>query len=139
MACGDHIRVKRRFYWHHGIDCGEGRVIHYTGEPFHYGQGIVERTDLETFARGGTVEVVSYQHCALPETVVRRAESRLNESSYDLLDNNCEHFARWCKTGWHESKQVRRALRTVKMVGAVVVGGVAALTARHIYKRRGNF
>jgi len=27
MARGDHVRVKRRGYWHHGIDCGDGTVI----------------------------------------------------------------------------------------------------------------
>lgn len=139
MARGDHIRVKRRLYWHHGIDCGNGQVIHYTGEPFHRGQGIVERTDLETFARKGNVEIVSYKRCAMPEIVVRRAESRLNESSYDLLANNCEHFARWCKTGGHESRQVRRALRVVKVLGVVVAGGVAMLAARRFHKRRGEF
>ena len=138
MAYGDHIRVKRRLYWHHGIDCGEGRVIHYTGEPFCREQGIVERTDLESFARGGRVEIVKYTHCVSPEIVVRRAESRLNESCYDLLDNNCEHFARWCKTGWHESKQVRRALRVARMLG-IVAGGAAMLVAKRLHKNRGNF
>ena len=138
MACGDHIRVKRGLYWHHGIDCGDGQVIHYTGEPFRRSRGLVERTDLETFARGGNVEIIAYKQCAMPEIVVRRAESRLNESSYDLLDNNCEHFARWCKTGWHESRQVRRVLRVVKVLG-VVAGGVAMLAAKRFHKRRGEF
>lgn len=29
MDKGDHIFVYRRGYSHHGIDCGEGTVIHY--------------------------------------------------------------------------------------------------------------
>lgn len=137
MARGDHIRVKRHFFWHHGIDCGDGHVIHYTGEPFRQGQGLIERTDWDTFTQGGKVSVVSYAVCASPEIVIHRAESRLNESSYDLLVNNCEHFARWCKTGHHESRQVRRALRIAQMAGVVLAGGVVAtLTARHLYKRR---
>jgi hypothetical protein len=31
----------------------------------------------------------------------------LGERDYDLLHNNCEHFAVWCKTGRPESSQVR--------------------------------
>ena len=38
---------------------------------------------------------------------VERAESRLGEHKYNLLFNNCEHFASWCKTGVSESQQVK--------------------------------
>ena len=42
----------------------------------------------------------------MPKIVVQRAESRLGEQRYDLLTNNCEHFATWCKTGRQESEQL---------------------------------
>ena len=29
---GDHIRVKRPLYYHHGIYVGKGKVIHYSGK-----------------------------------------------------------------------------------------------------------
>lgn len=45
---------------------------------------------------------------------VERALSRVGEDRYDLLFNNCEHFAIWCKTGVSESYQVQRVLRTFK-------------------------
>ena len=34
MGKGDHIRVKRAggVYYHHGLDVGDGYVIHYSGE-----------------------------------------------------------------------------------------------------------
>lgn len=35
---------------------------------------------------------------------------RLGEERYNLMLNNCEHFAVWCKTGQHRSSQVDRAL-----------------------------
>ena len=41
-----------------------------------------------------------------PELVVQRALSRLGEADYDLFENNCEHFAVWCKTGRSHSTQV---------------------------------
>ncbi|MCR5102400.1 MAG: lecithin retinol acyltransferase family protein, partial [Butyrivibrio sp.] len=37
---------------------------------------------------------------------IRRAKSRLGESNYSIVSNNCEHFAMWCKTGVSESSQV---------------------------------
>lgn len=49
-------------------------------------------------------------HLYTPEETVRRAESKLGEHEYDLLFNNCEHFAVWCKTGVSESKQVDQVL-----------------------------
>lgn len=111
-------------------------MIHYAGEPFSRGTGTVVRTDLATFARGGNVEVVAYrQTCAAPDIVLRRAESRLGEEGYDLFGNNCEHFARWCKTGQHESRQVRRFLRAVGAVclatGTLVLGVAVPYVMRH--------
>ncbi len=110
MARGDQIYVYRELwnlegvYEHHGIDCGDGTVIHYR-KPSE----TVERTSWETFSRNKPVYKKSYsnQFCFLPDIVVERAQSRLGERKYNLLFNNCEHFANWCKTGLNESVQVR--------------------------------
>lgn len=37
---------------------------------------------------------------------VARARKKLGMHGYDLLFNNCEHFAIWCKTGISNSRQV---------------------------------
>lgn len=110
MALGDQIYVYRDLidvsgvYEHHGIDCGDGSAIHYR-KPSE----IVEQTSLEVFARGNRVYRRNYQleFCYLPEIVVDRALSRLGEQKYNLLFNNCEHFATWCKTGKNESQQIK--------------------------------
>ena len=110
MALGDQIYVHRELfnfegiYQHHGIDCGDGSVIHYR-KPSE----IVERTSLEIFARGNPLYVINYPagYYFIADVVVRRAESRLGEHQYNLLFNNCEHFATWCKTGISDSKQIR--------------------------------
>ena len=107
---GDQICVYRDFwqmegvYQHHGIDCGDGSVIHYR-KPSE----VVERTSFATFSKGNIVTAKEYikGFCYIPEVVVARAESRLGEDKYSLLFNNCEHFATWCKTGISDSKQVR--------------------------------
>ena len=107
MARGDQIYAIREFltiegvYQHHGIDCGDGTVIHYR-KP----SAIIDRTSIATMAQGSKIYVKQYQTCFIPEVVIRRAESRLGEQKYNLLFNNCEHFANWCKTGVNYSQQV---------------------------------
>lgn len=48
-----------------------------------------------------------------PRETVRRAKSRLGEREYNLLFNNCEHFAIWCKTGLSKSYQIERLLKVL--------------------------
>ncbi|MEL6384452.1 MAG: lecithin retinol acyltransferase family protein [Cyanobacteria bacterium J06626_18] len=108
MALGDQVYAMRELagipgvYEHHGIDCGDHTIIHYYKE----GTATVTRTPRTTFARGGRI-FIKYQAVSfLPQIVVQRAVSRLGEQRYDLLTNNCEHFATWCKTGRQESEQL---------------------------------
>ncbi|MCB0909883.1 MAG: lecithin retinol acyltransferase family protein [Nocardioidaceae bacterium] len=107
MARGDHLCVSRgRRYTHHGIDCGDGTVIHYVGP-----RGTVRyvgRTSIDHFARGSVVIRRSYEQRLAPEETVRRAESQLGSVGYSLVRNNCEHLATWCCTGRKASSQVRR-------------------------------
>lgn len=46
-----------------------------------------------------------------PDVVINRALSRLGETKYDVIDNNCEHFTRWAKTGANRSRQVEEFKR----------------------------
>ena len=48
---------------------------------------------------------------------VKRARSRIGEHGYNLLLNNCEHFAVWCKTGVEKSDQVEEIIRLVTDTG----------------------
>lgn len=119
MAKGDCIYVYRNLgnwdglYQHYGIDCGDGTVIHYR-KPSE----IIERTSLETFSRGNPIYVAQYSDgfSYIPDVVVARAESRLGEHKYNLLFNNCEHFANWCKTGISDSKQIRNFVPIVSQL-----------------------
>ncbi len=109
MARGDQIYVMRPLagmdsvYEHHGIDCGDGTVIHYykgSGEP------VISRTTMETFAMGNPVYPHKVPVSFIPNLVIERAESRLGERQYNLVTNNCEHFANWSKTGRNVSQQL---------------------------------
>lgn len=118
MAKGDHIYIS---FWfngcpitHHGIDCGDGSVIHYDGQK-------VCRISKTKFTKGKTITVKEYGKCDADDVVVQRAENRLNERKYNPVFNNCEHFAYYCKVGRHKSEQVNRAGAAV---GGAVAGGV---------------
>jgi hypothetical protein len=108
MARGDQIYVMREFmglpglYEHHGIDCGDGTVIHYQKTEV----ARISRTSMAEFAKGQPVYVKRYSTSYLPDVVIQRAESRIGEQAYNLTTNNCEHFATWCKTGLSESAQL---------------------------------
>ena len=116
MAKGDCIYVYRNFgalegvYKHYGIDCGDGTVIHYR-KPSE----VIEQTSMATFSQGNPVYVAKYSKgfAYIPDVVVERAKSRLGEHDYNLLSNNCEHFACWCKTGISDSKQIRNYLPAI--------------------------
>ena len=107
MARGDHIYVLRgRRYSHHGVDCGDGSVIHYVGQ-----RGTVRyvgRTPLDEFAGDAVIHVRAHEPRLSADETLRMAESRLGSVGYRLVRNNCEHFATWCCTGRAASSQVRR-------------------------------
>ncbi|MDH5649771.1 MAG: lecithin retinol acyltransferase family protein [Gammaproteobacteria bacterium] len=113
---GDHLKIKRRFYYHHGIYIGDNKVIHYAPPPGKdVADGIgwrqifgvdsevntIHVTDLKYFLHDEETEpvVVNYSRDISypPLKVVARAYSRLGENGYNLWGNNCEHFVQWCK------------------------------------------
>lgn len=106
MARGDQIYTMREIvgipYEHHGINCGDGSVIHYSKT----GEATITRTSQAGFARGGAVYVKAQPTAFIPSVVIERAESRLGEQQYDLFFNNCEHFANWCKIGRSDCSQI---------------------------------
>lgn len=48
---------------------------------------------------------------------VNRALTRLNENAYNLILNNCEHFANWVQKGLPKSDQVETFGQVLAMVG----------------------
>jgi hypothetical protein len=96
---GDHIYVDFGAFIHHGIYCGDNKVIHYKN-------GKVRRDSIERFSYNKNIRVKKYYKCSSSEKVIERANRRLGERKYHLVFNNCEHFATWCKTRRHRSKQV---------------------------------
>ena len=131
MSKGDHVWVRRPGYTHHGVEVADGMVVHFTGTPGHKRDASIKKEPLETFARNCEVHVREYGQRLDVDETIRRAESRLGQSGYDLYRNNCEHFARWCVTDDHKSSQVN-AVNAVGGVGAsaaTAASGVGVISA----------
>jgi hypothetical protein len=137
LSAADHLQAPRQhgLFLHHGIDLGDGTVAHYLE-----GREIL-RSPREAFSRGQPITAVDYPEgsCSPTGVTLRRAMGRLGEQNYNLLFNNCEHFAHWCKTGRHRSAQVEDWLHTGS-VGALALGQfvpAALLTGARLLLRNG--
>ena len=110
MAAADHLQVPRHhgLFNHHGIDLGDGTVAHYLE-----GREIL-RSSRDDFSQGQPIQVIDHTGASAVGVTLRRAMSRIGEQNYNLLFNNCEHFATWCKTGRHRSGQVDSALERAR-------------------------
>jgi len=114
---GDLIRVKRKLgYYHYGIYIGHNKVIHYSAPEddsiFDNRNIEIRKGDLQAnFLRGDTLEVnIPYSSFYYRFIVCKRAKKLLGvhkfrDQDYDLLKNNCEHFANYCYFGEAVSAQ----------------------------------
>jgi len=99
-----------RFPLHCGIYESDDSVIHFA--PINGSKtkedAVIHRSTLTEFVKNYPVVVIEFspEKCLPPEESIRRAYSRLGENTYNLVLNNCEHFAIWCKIGEHRSLQV---------------------------------
>ncbi|WP_278849085.1 lecithin retinol acyltransferase family protein [Megamonas funiformis] len=116
---GDHIRVQRMngLYAHHGIYVSDEEVIHFTGKDddsiLDWSKPEVIQTDLSYFLKGGILEVKEYTNEEFadlysPEQIVTYARACLGDKGYNLIFNNCEHFANVCTLGRFRSHQVEK-------------------------------
>jgi hypothetical protein len=128
MPRGDRLEVEHRIagstvtYLHHGVDIGDGTVVHARPRDFRnpLGGGCVVRTSLADFAEGRAVRVRNEPPAAYSaDEIAARALAHVGRNGYHLVIDNCEHFANWCATGHRASRQVE-----------IVMGRVAAGMAR---------
>lgn len=118
---GDMIRVKVKFYYHYGIFVDENTVIQF-GMPDNGNtppdEIAVIITDVSTFSNGGFIEKAKLEkydkkRAFAAKKVVENATSRIGERGYNILNNNCEHFANECMFGEKKSSldDVRMKIR----------------------------
>lgn len=117
------------------------RVIHYNGDgdnAFSQYESASIREDfvdeLDGYITRGQLKVHMYQDCECytGKEAIKRARSRLGESEFNLRTNNCEHFARWCKTGKSVSEQAENVEDVV--VGGAVLFGALVLAGQALYE-----
>ena len=152
LRAGDHIFSGRVGYYHHGIYIGDGRVIHF-GSPrsMKTDKSRIIETSIEAFQEEYVglktpIYTVKYVQCAPNEEVIQRSKRLLEECehtglfrgrTYDLVTNNCEHFATYCKTGIAQSLQIKwlqnpfeklqRTVDTIADATHPVIAGIGAV------------
>ena len=130
---GDIIYAQDVLYRHYGVYEGDGKVIDFSSSKGHEtdaADACIREKSLDAFANGRECSVDdSVEQKYSPTETVRRARSQIGKrkGEYNLATNNCEHFARECKSGKSESKQVQKVV-----AGAAITAGVIAVTATAI-------
>ena len=122
ISAGSHIKVKRwkGCYSHHGIADGNGNVIHFRWNP-EKRAGVITINELSVFRNGDSIAVIPTRK---PKITLTRAYSKIGETGYNLITNNCEHFAEWCKTGNKKSLQTRTAIGVLSVLSAFIIVSV---------------
>lgn len=134
---GDVIYADRGLYKHYGIYVGNGQVVHFSSkkeDEMNAKDAIIKITSIQDFAKDDQVfiEKKDLQPFS-PEIVVTRAENMIGKckGEYNLIFNNCEHFANWCKYGEKKSEQVENA---TKVGGAIAATAIISAIGYGIYK-----
>ncbi len=104
---GDIIRIKHKFYYHYGIYVDDAKVVQFGLAEDAVGKAEDIRiltSDISRFANGAEVEkaVLSPLEKAKrksPDETCAYAESCIGNGDYNILHNNCEHFAYQCVFG----------------------------------------
>ncbi len=125
---GNVIYVCRKggIYKHFGIYINDNYIIHFSDTGNDFGRDVcIRKIDLKGFldkeqdyyvcVYPKTSNIPKY-HLYSPKETVERAKSLMGKIGYNLITNNCEHFATWCKTGISESAQVNNVISLSRLL-----------------------
>uniref|UniRef100_A0A915PJG8 LRAT domain-containing protein n=1 Tax=Setaria digitata TaxID=48799 RepID=A0A915PJG8_9BILA len=151
--------TKRRIYTHWGVFIGfhdKKAYVAHTGTDFgdfgdelisgsaeslttirtkvsHSNQIQIRRDELTAVARGDSCRVnnsLDKEKSPFPPIiVVDRALLMLGKTNYNLLLNNCEHFAKYCRYGLKESNQATVAKVIILFSAAYCITGSLTVAA----------
>lgn len=126
---GDMIRVKSGSIYHYGVYVSDEEIIQFglapSARPEIKDSDIeVCVSDIDVFLQGGFLEVCvpdkrEERKRVKPAETVKKARSRIGEKGYNILYNNCEHFARECvlgERGCQQADDVRAFFRNIPVV-----------------------
>ncbi|KAK7504445.1 hypothetical protein BaRGS_00004311 [Batillaria attramentaria] len=146
---GDMIEFPRGAYSHWAVYIGNEEVVHLAGDEDDGIDGQFDSTHLFTisgqrftkalvkvenfwnvvagsFAKKNNEKDKKYKPLTKVE-IVQNALSKLGSIGYNVLFENCEHFAAWCRYGVKKSDQVDNFLT------AFALGTAAAATVGLLY------
>lgn len=123
---GDMVRVHANSYFdHYGVYVSDEEVIQFgfnpaLGEPVPDKEVTVVATDMTTFRNGAFPEFADMsfkEKCTRksPDKAISVARSRIGEGGYNVVHNNCEHFAYECIFGYKYSSQEQKVREMVKL------------------------
>ncbi|GMS85008.1 hypothetical protein PENTCL1PPCAC_7183, partial [Pristionchus entomophagus] len=119
-------KLKKRFYTHWGVYVGKPEGKHIVAHMFITSEGLATAFtavigDMEhAEVRLDTLEEVCTDLCRINNlddrkfkkmdsaSIFKRAIDSLGQHNYNLIYDNCEHFAKWCRYDKHTSNQVTR-------------------------------
>jgi hypothetical protein len=128
MAAGDLCKVSRKYYCHWFIEGHDNTAIHFSGTPTDKVAASVKVSSIDEVVNGGEKEVVLEADPAKAHSIVERALRQVGRKGYHLAFNNCEHFAKYCATGYRTSAQFNRAVVvSLLCMLAGLSGGVAGV------------
>lgn len=120
---GAHIRIKIHDFFHHGIYIDDNRVVQF-GRPMdiydHPEKVKVIYTTLDEFKSFGDnfgVRIYSKEEMLDKNDdaeIARIAVSKIGTDGYNLIHNNCEHFANLCIFNKKISSQVDDVYKQVE-------------------------
>ena len=121
---GDHIRVSRGLYYHHGIYADDYCVFHFASPSDNEMNPETARvlyTTLDQFLKGGILEVREYSFEEInkkrnPKEIIDEAIKSIGEGGYNVISNNCEHFANRCVFGESTSEQVESVKELLRRI-----------------------
>ncbi|XP_003223955.1 phospholipase A and acyltransferase 4 [Anolis carolinensis] len=136
---GDLVEFNRGLYKHYGVAVDSKHVVHLTSRdpgPFGYNfscngpKAEVKKDRISQVAWRNRYRVLKKHEqtkdCRDTEVIVRDAEDMVGrKTNYNLLDKNCEHFARNMVFGEPRCKQVPKVPDGVKLTGVLAAGLVA--------------
>ena len=124
-------------YYHHGIFVGHEKGVCDFGGT-NKADSTVRIIDILPFIDYGRRQLIRYIYtdteCLPPDKAASNAEmihaNPLMWGPYDLLNNNCEHFATRCKIGRAVSLQVLKRLDELyeAIAGSITTAGAAAFS-----------
>lgn len=110
---------------------GDNKVIHYNN-------WIVKIDSLSDFSKNSPSQIIQHINPRYSnEEVKNRALSKLNEKKYNILLNNCEHFANWCIDGKKESRQAKISIQA--SIAIIVSIAITAVVYKIFFKKNTSY